>query len=95
MKVNDISKISGVYESKTLGNRQPYRAKAESKSDELSLSKDAKDFQAVMKGLREASDIREDRIREVSAKINDPGYRPDYMEMADRMLNSGILVSKK
>jgi negative regulator of flagellin synthesis FlgM len=95
MKVNDVSKVYGVYENKLLGNKQPYRVNVEPKSDKLSLSNDAKDYQAVMKGLKEASDIREDKVQEVSRRYEDKSYRPDYREVAAGLLNSGIIVNRR
>ena len=91
MKINDISKIYGVYENKALVNRQALKSKPAAKLDKLSLSSDAKDFQAVMRGLKEAPDIREDRVQEISRKYENTGYYPDYKGVADSLLRSGIL----
>jgi len=95
MKVNDISKVFGVYENRMLGSRQPYKTSVGSKSDKLSLSNDAKDFQAVMRGLREASDIREDRVQDVLRKYEDQSYHPDYKEVAAELINSGVIINRK
>ena len=90
MKINDISKVYGVYESKPTISRQAPKTKAQSGFDKLSLSSDAKDFQAVMRGLKEAPDIREDKVREISEKYENSHRYPDYREVAGVMLNSGV-----
>ena len=90
MKVDGISKVYGVYESVAVNNRHLLKTKAESKADKLSISSDGRDFQAVMRGLKEAPDIREDRVQELTKKFEDINYCPDYKGAADRMLNSGV-----
>ena len=90
MKIDGISKVYGLYESKAINNRQFTPTKASAGFDRLSLSSDAKDFQAVMKGLKESPDIREDRVQEVAKKYESANYFPDYREVAEGMLNSGI-----
>ena len=91
MKIGDISKIYGVYENKALMNRQVSKAKPASKLDKLSLSSDAKDFQSVMKGLKDTPDVREEKVQEVTRKYESPGYYPDYREVAEGLLRSGVL----
>ena len=94
MKVNDVSKIIGVYENKIASGRQVQKAKTSYGSDKLSLSGDAKDFQAVMRGLKDVPDIREDKVAEVSKKYDDINYRPDYREVAEGLLSSGVFDKK-
>ena len=90
MKVNDISKVYGVYDNKTLNSRQAAKASPELGRDKLSLSSDAKDFQAVMRGLKDTPDIREDKVNEVIRKYDNPNYYPDYREVAEGLLSSGL-----
>ena len=94
MKINDISKIVGVYENKTLSSRQAPKAKLALGTDKLSLSSDARDFQAVMRGLKETPDVREEKVQELSKKYNDVNYSSDYKEVAEGLLNSGIFGGK-
>ena len=94
MKVNDVSKIIGVYENKITGGRQAPKVKSSPGSDKLSLSSSAKDFQTVMRGLKDVPDVREDKVREVSQKYGDTNYNPDYREVAEGLLSSGVFDKK-
>ena len=94
MKINDISKVLGVYENKAVNSKPVARAKPALGKDKLSLSSDAKDFQAVMRGLKDAPDIREDKVREVSKKYENANYSPDFRGVAEGLLNSGVFGKK-
>ena len=48
----------------------------------MSLSNGTKDFQALVKGLKEASDIRKDRVQEMSRNYGEQSCHPDYREVA-------------
>jgi anti-sigma28 factor (negative regulator of flagellin synthesis) len=94
MKVFDVTKVYGVYEKQAGTEKRVSRTAFAPKSDKLSLSKDAKDFQAVMKGLKEAADTRADKVAEFSQKYEAGGYGADVREIAGSLLSSGLFARK-
>ena len=94
MKIVDVSQVYGVYEKQGVAGRPVQRKPVVSKSDKLSLSKDAMDFQAVMRGLKEAPDIRTEKVAELSQKYENGTYEPDVQGAADGLLKSGLLLKQ-
>ena len=94
MKVFDVSTVYGVYEKKTKINRPVQQSPSSSKLDKLSLSKDAKDYQLVMKGLKEVPDTRAEIVAELAQKYQSGNYSPDMKDVAEGILNSGLFSNK-
>ena len=94
MKIVDVSQVYGVYEKPNVAGRAIHRAPVASKSDKLSLSKDAKDFQAVMRGLKEAADVRPEKVSELSLKYESGSYEPSTHDVAEGLLRSGVLFRR-
>jgi len=91
MRINDVTKIYGVYEAQPAAGRPVQKPAAGAKSDKLLLSKDAMDFQAVMKGLREAPDVRAAKVAEFEAKYEAGGHIADSRDIAEALIKSGAL----
>ena len=91
MKINDITKVYGVYESQPAAGRSVNKSAAASKRDKLLLSRDAKDFQAVMKGLKDAPDVRAAKVGELSAKYEAGEQLADTKDIAEALFKSGAL----
>ncbi|MDR1438677.1 MAG: flagellar biosynthesis anti-sigma factor FlgM [Clostridiales bacterium] len=90
MQVFDVTKVYGVYEKQPVGGKQVHRAPAAPKQDKLSLSGDAKDFQAVMRGLKDAPDIRADKVADLAGKYESGAYRAEPKDIAESLANSGL-----
>ena len=56
----DVPKITGIYGSQKI-NKIRRSGGAASKKDVLSISNEAKDFQTVLRALREVPDIRKEK----------------------------------
>jgi anti-sigma28 factor (negative regulator of flagellin synthesis) len=91
MKIYDVTKIYGTYDKQPVAGKPARKAPASAKSDKLLLSRDAIDFQTVMKGLKEAPDIRAEKVAELSAKYESGRHLADTREIAEAMLKSGCL----
>ena len=94
MKVIDVSPVYGVYEKQSVVGKPVQRTSAASKSDKLSLSRDAKDFQAVMRGLKTAPDTRTEKVAELSQKYDSGSYVMDSRSAAEGLLRSGVLFRR-
>ena len=91
MKVNDISKVFGVYEAQPAANQPVKKAAAAAGKDKLMLSRDALDFQAVMKGLKEAPDARAGIVAGMSRKYEAGEHLADSRELAAALFKSGAV----
>ena len=91
MKINDITKIYGVYEAQPVSGRPAGKTAAASQRDKLMLSRDAVDFQSVMKGLKEAPDIRADKVAEYSKKYQAGEHLAGSKDIAEALFRSGAV----
>jgi hypothetical protein len=91
MKINDVTKIYGAYETQPVAGRPVKKPSAIDKTDKLMLSRDAIDFQAVMKGLKEAPDTRAGKVAEFTAKYEACEHIADARDLAEALLKSGVL----
>jgi len=91
MKIQDITKIYGVYETQPPAGRAARKVSPASQKDRLMLSRDAIDFQTVMKGLKEAPDVRADKIAEHSVKYAAGDHLADTRDIANALYKSGAM----
>jgi len=91
MKIYDVTKIYGVYETQPVAGRSVQKTPSVAKKDKLMLSRDAMDFQAVMKGLKDAPDVRAGKVGELSAKYNAGEQLADTKDIAGALYKSGVL----
>ena len=91
MKIwGNTPKIPGVYDKQKNMARVNKTAGAAGKKDVLSISSKAKDFQTVMKALKDVPDMRKDRVDELSQKYRSGNYQVDGGDVADRIIKSFI-----
>lgn len=86
----DISKITGVYgQNKSVGQVGKTGSVA-SKKDVLSISSQAKDFQSVLRALRDVPDIRQSKVDELSALYNSGKYDKDGKDIVDNLIKKAF-----
>ncbi len=89
MKIwGNIPNVSGVYGNANKVGRPSKVGEVASKKDELTISGAAKDFNVVMKALRQVPDIREDRVNEVLQKMENGNYSVSSGDIAGKMVES-------
>jgi len=79
----NVSRIYG--SSNTSSTNKTSKTSSTSKKDDVSISAQAKNYQTVMKALSEAPDLREDKVRELSEKINSGRYFISGQEIFDKI----------
>jgi negative regulator of flagellin synthesis FlgM len=84
----DISKITGVYGSQKNRGRVERTGAAASKKDVLSISSEAKDFQAVFRALKDVPDIRAEKVRSLETSIDNGSYNVKGRDVADKIVKS-------
>ena len=91
MKIwGDIPNISGIYSKQRAVKSLQKASKKESVKDNVSISEKAKDFQSVMKALKEVPDIRENKVNELSEKYQNNNYNVKGKDIAEKIVDSVI-----
>jgi negative regulator of flagellin synthesis FlgM len=90
-KINKINGVSGVYKNQKVESKKNISesARTRGKKDEVQISKEAMDFQLVMKAAkaaREIPDIREEVIAPIKEKLDNGTYEVDSKAIADKLL---------
>jgi flagellar biosynthesis anti-sigma factor FlgM len=89
--INKIGGVSGVYKNQKVDSKKDIleSAQLKGKKDEVQISKEAMDFQLVMKAAksaRELPDIREEVIAPIKEKLDNDTYEIDSKGIADKLL---------
>ena len=94
MKIwGEIPKILGVYDKQKNIGRIERTGTVASKKDMLSISGQAKDYQTVMKALKEVPDVRSEKVNEIAARLESGQYDVSGKDVADRIMKP--LLDKK
>ena len=89
MKIwGDIPNVSGIYSKQRAVKSVEKASKKESVKDNVSISDKAKDFQSVMKALKEVPDIRENKVNELSEKYHNNNYNVEGKDIAEKIVDS-------
>lgn len=89
MKIwGNIPKVSGVYGNTNKIDKTSKVGEISSRKDELTISGTAKDFNVAMKALRGIPDVRQNKVNEISQKIERGEYSVSESEIADRILGA-------
>jgi negative regulator of flagellin synthesis FlgM len=79
-------KVFGVYNKHNPVDKIQKQNVVSSGKDEYKISAQAKDFQIIMKALANIPDIREDRVKEISAKIESGEYRVEASDISEKII---------
>ncbi|MFZ5986023.1 MAG: flagellar biosynthesis anti-sigma factor FlgM [Bacillota bacterium] len=89
MKIwGEIPKVTGVYDKQKNVNKVDKTRNVASKKDVVSISNQAKDFQTVMKALRDVPDIRKDKVEGIKERYEAGDYEVKETDIADKILKS-------
>lgn len=91
MKIwGEIPRISGIYNKIKSTAKAEITSAAASKNDVVSISSQAKDYQVLIKALKDVPDIRKDKVEEIKAKIEAGTYDVNGRDIADKIIKSII-----
>ncbi len=83
-QVQNILKVYG--ENKVTKSANADKASQVQRRDEVVLSSAAKEFGPMLQALKNMPDVREDKVKEISEKIQSGNYTIDGREVADKMI---------
>lgn len=87
MKIwGDNPRVFGVYNQTTPVGTVKKQEKVASRKDEYNVSNEARDYQLVMKALRNIPDIRQDKVDEISAKIQSGSYKVEARDISGKII---------
>lgn len=86
----DVPKITGIYGPQKNTGRVGRTGAVTSGKDVLSISSEAKDFQTVLKALREVPDIRQEKVEGILGKIEAGQYDVKGRDVAEKVIRSVI-----
>lgn len=89
MKIwGDIPKVVGTYDKKMNLDKTEKTSKVASKKDVVSISSQAKDFQTVMKAIKDIPDVRQDKVESIREKYEAGTYDVKESDIAEKILKS-------
>ena len=92
MRIDAYNQISQVYKTNNKVKAQnSYAARA---NDKVEISDFGKVLQSAKQAVKESSDVREDRIAELKARIENGTYEVSGESFADKILDDYQLVGK-
>ncbi|MGI6050153.1 MAG: flagellar biosynthesis anti-sigma factor FlgM [Acetivibrionales bacterium] len=89
MKIwGNVPSVTGVYGKNGKIGKTSKIQETSTKRDELSISGAAKDYSVVMKALQQVPDVRQDKINEITQRIESGNYSVSSTDIVDRMVSS-------
>lgn len=94
MKIwGEIPKILGVYDKTKNVSKVEKSDVVSGKKDDISISGSGRDFQSVMKALKDVPDVRQDLINNLSEKYESGSYDVNASNIANNIVSK--LLDKK
>lgn len=93
MRIEAYNQVAQVYKSNKIENAKSTNSISSSR-DEFQMSSVGRDYQIAKQAVAEASDIREDKVAELKAKVASDNYSVDTVDFAHKLLekyNSSIM----
>jgi len=84
----DIPRITGIYNKQNQKKNFDKAVVNASKNDIVSISDKARDFQTVMKALKNIPDIRQDKVEKLSREYRSGNYDVNSNDIAEKIINS-------
>lgn len=89
--INKVGGVGGVYNNQKVESKKDIQgaSQVKGKKDEVQISKEAMDFQLVMKAAkaaRDIPDIREEVIAPIKDRLDNDTYEVDSKGIADKLL---------
>ncbi len=85
MRIDAYNQISQIYNSQTIAKTNRTRTSA-GRMDQVSISQAGRDYQIAKNAVSEASDVREDKVAQLKAMIDNGTYKVDEGDFASKLL---------
>lgn len=85
MRIEAYNQVAQIYKTNKVANTTK-TAKAAASRDEVQISSFGRDYQVAKQAVAEASDIREDKVTEVAARVNSGNYDVSADDFTNKLL---------
>ena len=85
MRVEAYNQVAQIYKANKVA-RTAKTAGTEAARDEVQISSFGRDYQIAKQAVAEASDIREDKVAELAAKVKSGNYSVSTEDFASKLL---------
>lgn len=86
MRIDAYNAVNQIYQTNAVSKSKSV-SKVESANDKFEISSEAKTYQTAKSAVSEASDVREDKIAEIKARMEAGTYCISSEDVAEKMLN--------
>ena len=85
MRIDTYNQVAQLYQGSKTGKTQKLYDNAAGR-DEVTISRAGFDYQTAKQAVAEASDIREDKVAQLKARVESGNYRVDSGDFASKLL---------
>lgn len=94
MKIwGDNPRVFGVYNQTNAVGKVKKHEVVSSGKDEFKISNQGRDYQTAMRALRNIPDIRQDKVKEISDKIESGSYNVEAKDISEKIIR--MLAGKR
>ena len=93
MRITRAPQINDIYKPNA-NSKQQRLSRAEEK-DSVTISEHGKDFQSVLKAIKDSPEVREDKVNRIKSQIENGTYNVSAEEIANKMVNNYIMMRSK
>lgn len=86
----NVNAVTSIYTNDKRISRVDSLNKAGQVQDAVKISDKGRDFAVAQRALKDIPDIRQDKVNELSAKINSNGYSIKGEDIANKIFSAGI-----
>ena len=85
----NVQAVAGAYSVSSAGGvKRAASAREVEKSDEVLLSHEGQSFSSMLQKLQSMDDVREDKVKDLSARLNAGSYEVSSENLAASLLNA-------
>lgn len=85
MRIEAYNQVAQIYKANKAAGTQKTTATT-AKYDEVQISSFGHDYQIAKQAVAEASDVREDKVAQLKARVNSGNYSVDTADFAKKLL---------
>ncbi|MEG1458719.1 MAG: flagellar biosynthesis anti-sigma factor FlgM [Acetivibrio sp.] len=87
MRIDAYNQITQLYQNNQAKSTMTKGEKSSVHSDALQLSQTGKDMQVAKQAVKEAPDVREDKVNELKARLASGTYNVTGKDLAEKLVN--------
>ena len=93
MRIETYNQVAQIYQGSKSGKAQKVYG-ASAGRDEVTISRAGYDYQIAKQAVAEASDIREDKVAQLKARVESGSYKVDSGDFAGKLLEKYYAMQK-